>query len=202
MVSDYPDGPVRHLVNLWPETLSLMLLGMWGLRSGFLTGGWGAAAYRRAAAFGIAIGLFGFGLLAAWVVASGFAYGQTVSAFNFLSTPFQPFMALGYAALIILLFRRPSAIRDRISAVGRTAFTNYLGASVVGALVFFDSGLGLFADVSRAEAWLLVPLVWALMLTWSKPWLARFNYGPLEWLWRSLSRWQVQPMRRRAAGLA
>jgi uncharacterized protein len=39
--------------------------------------------------------------------------------------------------------------------------------------------------------------MWALMLAWSKPWLDRFAYGPFEWLWRSLARWQVQPMRRR-----
>ena len=38
------------------------------------------------------------------------------------------------------------------------------------------------------------------MLLWSKPWLDRFNYGPFEWLWRSLARWKVQPMVRRRAG--
>jgi hypothetical protein len=45
-------------------------------------------------------------------------------------------------------------------------------------------------------AWLVAPLVWALMLLWSKPWLDRFRYGPFEWLWRSLARWQLQPMRK------
>jgi uncharacterized protein len=38
------------------------------------------------------------------------------------------------------------------------------------------------------------------MLAWSKPWLDRFQYGPLEWLWRSLARWQLQPFRKRASG--
>jgi uncharacterized protein len=40
--------------------------------------------------------------------------------------------------------------------------------------------------------------MWAAMLLWSKPWLDRFQYGPLEWMWRSLSRGQVQPMRKAA----
>jgi uncharacterized protein len=46
--------------------------------------------------------------------------------------------------------------------------------------------------------------MWLLMLAWSKPWLDRFAYGPLEWLWRSLARWRVQPFRkgRAAAPLA
>jgi uncharacterized protein len=36
--------------------------------------------------------------------------------------------------------------------------------------------------------------IWALILLWSKPWLARFRYGPFEWLWRSLARGKLQPI--------
>jgi uncharacterized protein len=45
--------------------------------------------------------------------------------------------------------------------------------------------------------WLIAPCFWLAMLIWSKPWLDHFIYGPFEWLWRSLSRWKLQPMRRR-----
>ena len=48
----------------------------------------------------------------------------------------------------------------------------------------------------------LAPLVWLLMLAWSKPWLDRFHYGPLEWLWRSLARMELQQMRKRPPSLA
>jgi uncharacterized protein len=41
--------------------------------------------------------------------------------------------------------------------------------------------------------------MWAAMLLWSKPWLDRFQYGPMEWIWRSLSRWKLQPMRKPVA---
>ena len=64
------------------------------------------------------------------------------------------------------------------------------------------TGLALFGTLSRFEAWLLVPLFWAIMLLWSKPWLDRFQYGPFEWLWRSLSRGSLQPMRKRALAKA
>jgi len=38
--------------------------------------------------------------------------------------------------------------------------------------------------------------IWALLLTWSSLWLAHFRFGPFEWLWRSLARWQVQPIKK------
>ncbi len=198
MLTEQTFLPLEHVGFLWPETLALMLLGMWGYRSRFLTGGWTDRSYRLSAAAGIGIGLVGFSGLAIWVVASGFRIPETTTAFNSLSIPFRPVMALGYAALIVLLFRRSGAIRDRLAAVGRTAFTNYIGTSIIGVLVFFDTGLGLYGELSRAESWLLVPIVWAIMLAWSKPWVDRFAYGPLEWAWRSLARWELQPMRRRA----
>ena len=62
--------------------------------------------------------------------------------------------------------------------------------------LLYGDGLGLYHRVSRFEAWLAVPLVWLLMLAWSKPWLDRFQYGPFEWAWRSLARWEMQPMRK------
>ena len=52
------------------------------------------------------------------------------------------------------------------------------------------------APLAGAEAWLVAPLFWLIMLAWSKPWLDRFRYGPFEWAWRSLARWSPQPMRR------
>jgi hypothetical protein len=60
-------------------------------------------------------------------------------------------------------------------------------------------GLGWFGYLSRAQLYLVVFAVWALMLLWSKPWLARFRYGPFEWAWRSLARWKLQPMTGAAA---
>ncbi|QNP43685.1 DUF418 domain-containing protein [Sphingomonas daechungensis] len=60
-------------------------------------------------------------------------------------------------------------------------------------------GLGYYGSLSRWQAWCLVPLVWVGMLLWSKPWLERFHYGPLEWAWRSLARGKMQPMRKTRA---
>ena len=181
---------------LWIETLSLMLLGMAGYKSGFLTGEWSERRYRRVAATGIGIGLAGYSLFAAWSWLHDFAPPYAMGAYGGYSPLLRPLMACGYAALAILLARPGGWLVQRFAAVGRTAFSNYLGCTIVGVLVFYGFAGGLYSEVSRSQAWLLVPITWLLMLAWSKPWLDQFNYGPLEWAWRSLARMKLQPMRK------
>jgi uncharacterized protein len=91
-----------------------------------------------------------------------------------------------------------SGVGRRIAATGRAAFSNYIGTSLVMALVFQGWGLGLFGQLDKVERLLPLFSVWALMLVWSPAWLARFRYGPLEWLWRCLTYWQRFPLRRAA----
>jgi uncharacterized protein len=180
-------------------TLGLMLFGMAGYRSGFLTGGWSRRRYRQIAIATLAGGglaTLGLGL---WVVQSNFHVVTIFFAFLGLGGPIELVMAFGYAALIILAIRPGGALSGLLAAVGRTAFSNYLGTSLVAASIFYGDGLGLFGRVSRAEAWLVVPLVWLGMLAWSKPWLDRFAYGPFEWAWRSAAKLSLEPLRKRPA---
>jgi uncharacterized protein len=179
-----------------PDTLGLMLLGMAGYKSGFLTGEWDDASYRRFAALAIPIGAVCGAAVVACDLSSNFYSVGMLAAFVVVATPFITVMALGYAALVILLSRGLGRFAQRIAAAGRCAFSNYLGTSLIAAFVFYGWGLGLYDSVSRWQAWLLVPLVWTGMLLWSKPWLERFHYGPFEWAWRSLSRGRLQPMRK------
>ena len=191
--------PFGSVMGFGLPTLALMLFGMAGYRSGFLTGEWSDPRYRRIAIATLASGglvTLGLGL---WVASSNFYIPLIFFAFIAIGGPIQLAMAVGFAALIILLSRSGGALSDRFGAVGRTAFSNYLGTSILAALIFYGDGLGLFGRVSRFEAWLVVPLVWAIMLLWSKPWLDRFAFGPLEWAWRSLARLTVEPMRKSPA---
>jgi uncharacterized protein len=179
------------------DTVGLMVLGMAGFKSGFLTGEWANSDYRRLIVPAIAAGAVAGIATVAYDISSHFYVVGMMSAFIVAETPFVTIMAMGYAALIILLSRRNGALTQRIAAAGRCAFTNYLGTSIIASLVFYGWGLGLYGSVSRWQAWLLAPIMWTIMLLWSKPWLERFNYGPFEWAWRSLSRWKLQPMRKR-----
>ena len=184
------------------DTIGLMLLGMAGFKSGFLTGQCADSRYRKLLIPAIGAGALAGGATVAYDVASHFYAVGMLSAFIVAETPFITIMAVGYAALIILLSRRAGPLTQRIAAAGRCAFTNYLGTSIIASLVFNGWGLGLYGSLSRWQAWLLAPVVWAIMLLWSKPWLDRFNYGPFEWAWRSLSRGRLQPMRKKTASPA
>ena len=181
------------------ETLAYMLFGMAALKSGFLTGAWDNARYRRVAVTALAVAIPVYVLLAALLFADGFSV-PGIFTYSFAATvPFRPLMLVAYAALIILATRRGGWLVDRVAATGRSAFSNYLGTSILMTGLFYGWGLGWFGSLGRLELWLVVAAMWLVMLAWSKPWLDRFAYGPLEWLWRSLARWKVQPFRKRRA---
>jgi uncharacterized protein len=106
-------------------------------------------------------------------------------------------VSLAYTSLVMLWFLggRFKGLSRRLSAVGRMAFTNYILQSLICTLLFYGHGLGWFGHAERWQQLLVVFAVWAVILLLSPWWLARFRYGPLEWLWRSLTYWQRQPMR-------
>jgi uncharacterized protein len=178
------------------ETLGYMLFGMAALKSGFFRGEWPMARYRKWAITGFAVGVPAYALFAFLLVRSGFSVPMLFALWMAAATPFRPFMIVAIACLIILLTRKGGALVDRIAAAGRAAFTNYLGTSILMTTLFYGYGLGLYGTMSRIELWLVVIAMWGLMLLWSKPWLDRFRYGPFEWLWRSLARRRLEPMRR------
>ena len=191
--------PWQTFLNLGPETLAYMLLGMAGLKSGMLTGAWSHRTYRRIAVLGFAIGVPVYGAMTWYVFAQHFSASALMLTALMLATLIRPVMIAGWASLIVLLIRPGGALTTRIAAAGRMAFSNYLLTSLICTTLFYGYGFGLYGRLTRAELYLVVPAIWAAILLWSKLWLAHFRYGPLEWLWRSLSRWRLQQMRGAAA---
>lgn len=108
------------------------------------------------------------------------------------------FVALGHIALVMLIVKTGAFKRlmQRFAAVGRTAVTNYLLHSIILTTVFYGYGLGLYGQVPRLWQMLFVIAVIGLQMMLSPLWLKHFRFGPAEWLWRSLTYWQRQPMRR------
>jgi uncharacterized protein len=74
------------------------------------------------------------------------------------------------------------------------AFSNYIMQTLICSAIFYGNGFGLFGGVSRAHQILIVVAIWAIQLVISPWWLRRFRYGPLEWLWRSLTYWRRMPL--------
>ena len=143
---------------------------------------------------GIALGYAALLVLSSPLPLAGGAGGGPVPATSLADapTPNPSRKREGDSALRRLL----GVLRRQLEAAGRMAFSNYLGTSLVMAVLCYDWGLGLFGQFGAAQRWTLVLLVWALILAWSQPWLTRYRQGPLEWLWRSLTEWRVLPFRR------
>jgi uncharacterized protein len=190
--------PVSLVLQNIFETLPFMMIGMALYKNGFMTGQWETARYRKWALIGIGLGGLAYALFAALAISSDFAMILMMNISLAWTYPFRLLMIVGYAAALILLIRAfaKSAWIARVAAAGRAAFSNYLGTSIVMTTIFYGYGLGLYNQFGRAQLWLFVIGMWALMLLWSKPWLDHYRYGPFEWLWRSLARWQRQPMRK------
>ena len=80
--------------------------------------------------------------------------------------------------------------------VGQMAFTNYLMQSLLCGFYFYGIGLNKFGELERHELYIVVVIVWLIEITWSHLWLKYFLFGPVEWIWRSLTYWKKQPMKR------
>jgi len=167
-------------LHIWvfPRTLALFLFGALIWRTGLLQR---AAAYRHllfgAALAALVLTIDAGRALATVTVAS--AYGAVI--IGVASTPFGAKM-LGWAA-----------------PLGRMAFTNYLLQSLIFGWAFYGYGFGLFGRLGAATALAFGVAVYGAQVVFSRCWLQRFNFGPVEWLWRTLMYGQLQPMKRSTA---
>jgi uncharacterized protein len=197
---------LREVVSPWslatyvPDIAGLFLLGLWVGRVDLLRQvDRHRAAWRTTFRWATALALLGF--------VPRFVFELTgtlkqlpldvTGTLRTLRIVGQPAMSLAYVTGIVLLFQRP-AWRARLlvlAPVGRMALTNYLTQSLLGIAVFYGVGFRQFGHVGAA--WLLV---WSIAIiaaqaALSRWWLARYRFGPAEWVWRSLTYGAPQPMR-------
>ena len=185
--------------GLW-RSLGMMLLGMALMKWGVLSGARSARFYAVMMSAGFLVGL---PIVAGGVVMSIRSEFDFVDLFlvnghfNYIGSMF---VALGWIGLVMLVFRLgvSGAIGRAIAAMGQMALTNYLGQSLIMAVIFNGWGLGWFRELSRSQTVLVVGGIWLAQLILSPLWLSRFRFGPAEWLWRSLTYWKRQPMVRAA----
>ena len=180
------------------EDLATMMLGMALFMTGGLQGRWSSRQYAWLLLGGYGVGVL-VNALEAWAVLSS-GFDPVVNTFNWLVSyelgrvP----TTLGHIGLVMLIWKSGwfAGAMQRLAAVGRMAFTNYLMQSVIGLLLFTGVGLGLFGQLARHELYYVVAGIWLLQLLWSPWWLARYHYGPFEWLWRALTYRQRPAFRR------
>jgi uncharacterized protein len=185
------------------ECLGMMLLGMALLRTGILTGAAPWRTYLTLMLGGYAIGLS----VNLWemnrLLGSDFSVEAIMDTYVTYDLGRVP-MTFGHVGLIGLLWISPVAMKAKrtLGCVGQMALTNYLSQSIICSFLFTGAGLGLFGRFERHELYYIVVAIWILQLAWSPWWLQRFQFGPAEWLWRTLTYGKRQPMRIATHGVA
>ena len=178
------------------DMIPFMLIGMGLLNLGIL----GASAPTRTYvlmmlggyAIGIPLGLYELDiLLKSNFDVIGFAAANRTYELSRLA------MVIGHLGLALLFIRSGAigALQRALAATGQMALSNYLAQTIICTALFYGFGFGLFSVFERYELYYVVAAIWAAELIWSPIWLRHFRFGPFEWLWRSLTYWERQPMR-------
>lgn len=185
---------------LFFDMIPFMLIGMALLKLGVITAARSMRTYALMAvvgyAIGIPLGLYELKLiLDANFARLAFMEAMTTYEFSRLA------MVVGHLGLLLMAIKAGvlGSLQHALGAVGQMALSNYLIQTLICTTLFysFGIGLGLFSELERWQLYVVVAAIWTAQLIWSPLWLARFRFGPFEWLWRSLTYWQLQPMRRR-----
>ncbi len=185
-------------IFLAPRNIGVMMFGMALYKMGFFTLGWSFLRYVILGAAALAIGYIGSNYATVQMFTVEFdplRLAGAQSAQYWGSLPH----AFGYSALVMALAKLPflGLIRAPFAAAGRMALTNYLMCSVIGVILYYGPpGFSRIGTVSYPEQAMTMAAIWIAILIWSPLWLARYRFGPFEWLWRSLTYWSPQPMRK------
>jgi uncharacterized protein len=171
-------------VGVLLRTIGLFVFGAWVWRSGVLQHArYNAGAFSGAATIGILLGVT-----------------MTAADDPFLRSIAPVVLAIGYGSLILRIAQIDGGRRllAPFALVGRMAFTNYILHSLIFAYLFMGYGFGLFGKLGAGAALLLVVIVYFFLAVLSWAWLKKFQFGPLEWLWRTITYNRAQPMRIRS----
>jgi uncharacterized protein len=177
----------------WQVT-SMMLLGMALFKWRILSAERSRRYYTRMAAIGLTTGyaLSGLGVFLdfrdGWSMEFSMFIGKQ---FNYIGSVG---VALAYVAAVMLICKSTGFRNFRLlgASVGRMAFSNYILQTIICTFIFYGHGLALYGRIERTTQLLMVLGIWVIVILVSSLWLKRFRFGPLEWLWRSLTYWKWQ----------
>lgn len=184
--------------GLW-DVLLFMFIGMAFYKNGILTGDAPSKIY-----WALFIGGLGTGLIISYFRLQPMFIAK-FNRFDYIKSIHLEFYevsrtlrSLGIFGLLMLLYK--SGLFDWLfklmRPVGQMAFTNYLMQSLICAVYFYGFGFRMLGQLQRYEIYYVVAAIWIVEIIWSHIWLRYFRFGPLEWLWRSLTYWKIQPMKR------
>lgn len=194
----YLDQIVNYTyLSLW-DILQFMFIGMAFYKMGILTGNAKTKFYALLCVIGLGVGILIAYLRTQYITSLNYHWFEYARQIPFeWQNIDRTFRSLGFFGLIMLLYK--SGLFKWLFALmrptGQMAFSNYLGQSLICAVIFYGIGFGLYGKVQRYEAYLIMAGIWIFQIVFSNIWLKYFRFGPFEWAWRSLTYWKNQPMK-------
>jgi len=151
--------------------------------------------HRRFVLVGACVGLPVCVLAAAWPALNGSMWVKVGS--GSLLMLFGPLVSLGYlgALRLAVAHRVLPRVTAALAGAGRMALSVYLCETVCATFIFYHWGLGQFGQIGRPAQMGIVVAVYAVLVLAANLWLRAFRFGPVEWLWRSLTYMRLQPLR-------
>ena len=182
------------ILFLW-RAGGLMLVGMALYKWGVLSAVRSRFFYLKSAFYSLTIGfpIVIYGMYMNFTMNWDFQYSMFIgSQFNYWGSLF---IAYGYISLIMVFTQSDNynTIKKRLASIGQMALTNYILHSFIGMLIFFGIGFGLFGKIDRSLQMLIISAIWIFQYFASEKWLNFYKFGPLEWVWRSLTYGKKQP---------
>lgn len=196
---DSYEGFFSFLINSWLilELVGAVIAGMGLFKLGFLSNRMSTRQYMTIAALGYLV-VLPLGLGGVWYAAlHDFSMVSCIKSLYVPYTILQVSAVLANASLVILIYRSGwfKPIIGSLTAVGRMAITNYLMTSLLCRFIFSWGPWKLYGTLEFYQYMYVVGGVWLANLVFSSIWLRHFAFGPIEWVWRSLTYWKLQPIR-------
>jgi uncharacterized protein len=181
----------------FPKVLGMFVLGLWAVRTGLVQSPSGhRATLVRWSRLGWAVGLPA-NIIAALALlrwpylppSLGGLLGVVMEAVG------HPMLALGYAATVTLLVMDGRRLIALFAPLGRMALTNYLMHSIICVVLSYGFGFALWWRIGAGAALAIAAAIIAVQIPLSAWWLARYRFGPVEWIWRRLTYRRPLPLR-------
>lgn len=182
--------------NFW-DTLAMMLFGMAFFKNGILKASKSNRFYLIMALIGYGIGISINYYEAKLITSNNFSIvsiSKSFLTYQFGRIP----TTCGHIAMIMLFVKSGILpfLQRAFAAVGQMAFSNYITHSIICNIIFLGYGFSMYGKLQRYELYYIVISIWIFQLIFSPIWLKYFRFGPLEWMWRSLTYWKIQPFKK------
>ncbi|SMF67932.1 DUF418 domain-containing protein [Allosphingosinicella indica] len=183
------------LIRYFFDAFGMMLIGMGLFGLGVLTLERPGSVYLAMVAIGYGIGIPVNIIETKHVIDGAFAasaFAEANISYDLGRLP----LTMGHLGLLLLFVRLGAipALRRALAAVGRMALTSYMMQSAICGILFL--GLGWYGQLQRHELYYIVAAIWAFQIAFAVLWLARFRFGPMEYVWRWLTYGARPPMKR------